>query len=472
MAIAGSAPAYTLAATTAVLAGAAGVASPAALLLCAIPMMGIVLAFRYLGRLDVNAGASYSWAGRALHPALGFLSGWALVVSATLFMVAGALPAGSYTLSFFSESWAQNGTWVALVGAFWFLLMAVLVVKGARITARAQWLMTGIEVAILLVIGMAVLVRGGGREAFSWSWLFDITTLGGAEGFAGVALIAAFYFWGWDVTANLSEETSNSRRTTGLGAILGVISVLVLFEIVTIAVNLVMTQPDIQKNSGTVLTDLGDALWPGWGGKAMVIAVMLSTIATLETTLIQVTRTLFAMGRDRTLPAAFGLTHRRWQTPWVAVTAVTAIALVLLFASSTLGPVNTVLADAFSAIGLQITIYYSLAGFAVVVAYRRLLLKSVANAVFIGLWPLSGALFMLWVLYQSLLHLEATPLVIGLGALLAGVLPFTWYVIADSEYYTRPHARLDAAVADSMESQYGGIIGTVPTQRDGRVSDL
>lgn len=274
------------------------------------------------------------------------------------------------------------------------------------------------------------------------------------------------------MTANLSEETSNSRRSTGLGAILGVISVLALFEIVSIAVNLVMTQGDIQKNSAAVLADLGDALWPGWGGKAMVMAVMLSTIATLETTLIQVTRTLFAMGRDRTLPAAFGLTHRRWQTPWVAITAVTAVALALLFASSALGPVNTVLADAFSAIGLQITIYYSLAGFAVVVAYRRLLLKSVANAVFIGLWPLSGALFMLWVLYQSLLHLEATPLVIGLGALLAGVLPFTWYVIADSEYYTRPHARLDAAVADSMESQYGGIIGTVPTQRDGRVSDL
>ena len=93
MAVAGSAPAYSIAATTAVLVGAVGLASPAALLYCAIPMLGIALAFSYLGRIDVNAGASYSWVGRTFHPFLGFVSGWALVISATIFMVAGSLPA-------------------------------------------------------------------------------------------------------------------------------------------------------------------------------------------------------------------------------------------------------------------------------------------------------------------------------------------------------------------------------------------
>src|SRR3954453_8752303 len=79
MAVAGSAPAYSIAATTAVLVGSVGLASPAALLYCGIPMLGIPLAFSYLGRIDVNAGASYSWVGRTLRPFLGFVSGWALV---------------------------------------------------------------------------------------------------------------------------------------------------------------------------------------------------------------------------------------------------------------------------------------------------------------------------------------------------------------------------------------------------------
>lgn len=57
--------------------------------------------------LSVNAGAAYDWVERFLHPVLGFFSGWALVVSATIFMVAGSLPAGSVTLSLFSNHLAN-----------------------------------------------------------------------------------------------------------------------------------------------------------------------------------------------------------------------------------------------------------------------------------------------------------------------------------------------------------------------------
>src|SRR4051794_27110803 len=117
MAIAGNAPAYSIAATTAVLISVVGLASPAALLYSAIPMLGIACAFNYLGRADVNAAAAYSWVGRALHPALGFLSGWALVVSATIFMVAGSLPAGQLTLSLFSDGLAENTALAATGGA-------------------------------------------------------------------------------------------------------------------------------------------------------------------------------------------------------------------------------------------------------------------------------------------------------------------------------------------------------------------
>src|SRR3954466_2492109 len=172
MAVAGSAPAYSIAATTAVLIGAVGLASPAALLYCAIPMLGIAWAFNYLGRADVNAGAAYSWVARALHPSLGFLSGWSLVVSATIFMVAGALPAGSMTVTLFAPDQAGNVPLITGVGALWFLVMAACVLFGVHVTARAQWIMTGLEVALLVVfaiIGFTRLSDGAGAD-FSWSW--------------------------------------------------------------------------------------------------------------------------------------------------------------------------------------------------------------------------------------------------------------------------------------------------------------
>lgn len=185
-------------------------------------MLGIAWAFNYLGKLEVNAGASCSWVGRALHPFLGFLSGWALVISATTFMVAGSLPAGSMTLALFAPSQAHNTALITAVGAGWFLVMLGIVLMGARLTVHAQMVMSGIEPTILLVFAIAALFMGGAVEQFSWSWLgfghFD-----GVQGFAWGALVAAFYYWGWDVTSNLGEETRNSRRAAGFAGLIAVV---------------------------------------------------------------------------------------------------------------------------------------------------------------------------------------------------------------------------------------------------------
>jgi len=451
MAFAGSAPAYSLGATTPILIGAAGLYGPAALLWCAIPMLGIAVAFNYLGRLDVNAGASYSWVARALHPALGFLSGWALVVSATIFMVAGSLPAGQYTLSLFSDSAAGN-TWACIgVGAFMFLVMAALVLRGVTITAKAQWIMTGIEVSILVVFGIAALIHGGDAAHFEWSWLWGWGHFGGMSGFAGAALIAAFYFWGWDVTANLSEETEDSEKNSGLGGLVGVVGVFVLFEVFTIAANMMFSAKQIA-NSDDLLGQMGNMVAPDWGGKLLVLAVVLSTIATLETTLIQVSRTLFAMGRDRTLPRIFGAAHREWLTPWFAVVVVTIISLVLFVASTKLGGVSTIMGDAITAIGLQICIYYALAGIAVVVAYRKVAFRSVKSAILVAIWPSIGAVFMLFLLVQSCFgpnRLTNAELGIGFGAVLLGLIPMAYYWATGSAWFRDPGPRLDAAALET-----------------------
>jgi amino acid transporter len=440
MAVAGSAPAYSIAATTAALVAAAGLASPAALLWCGLPMLGIAWAFAYLGRADVNAGAAYAWVGRALHPVLGFFSGWALVISATIFMVAGALPAGAATVSLFDPEATNNVALVTGVGAVWFLVMATCVLIGVRITARAQWIMSSIEVAILAIFAVVAIVHASvGNHAgpsFSISWL-GFGHFNGTSAFVGAALIAAFYYWGWDVSSNLNEETKDGHKNSGKGGIIGVIIVFLLFEVFTIAIQVVLPAKVIQANSGNVLGVLGDAIWPGIGGKILIVAVMLSTIATLETTLIQVTRTLFAMGRDHTIPKRFGVAHSRWRTPAFATVIVTGVSLILFIGSNFLGSVGTILSDAISSIGLQIAFYYALAGLAVVIAYRKIIFKSVKNFIFIGLWPAIGALFMVWIFFVSIPNLPTIVLIIGIGTLALGIVPILIFWRKGASYFKR-----------------------------------
>ena len=429
MGVAGVAPAYSIAASTGALIAAVALGGAGALLYCGIAMFGIVFAFSYLGRVEINSGAAYSWVRRALHPLLGFMSGWALIVSALIFMVIATVPAGANVLGLFSNAAANNTTDVTLVGAVFFLAMVGAVAAGVTITVSVQIVMSCIELALLVLFAVLAIFHGHHVHAFTWHW-FSPSIFHGQAGFVSGALIAAFYYWGWDVTANLNEETKGAKRTPGLGAIIGVIVVFVLFEVFTIATNMVLTMHQINHNEADVLSALGQEVWRGTGGKFIVLAVVLSTIATLETTLIQVTRTMFSMGRDNTLPKRFGTVNQKRRTPIFATAVVTVISLLLFVFGQFIGSVSNILTDGIDAIGLQICIYYCLAGFAVVVLFRRQLLKSVNNFIFMGLWPLIGACFMGYMFYESIPGLwDSNPatVYIGLGAMALGLIPMFYY---------------------------------------------
>lgn len=456
MGLAGSAPAYSIAATTALLFGAVAYGGPAALLYCGFFMFGIVFAFKYLSQDESSAGASYSWVRRALHPIIGYLAGWSLVVSSLIFSVIATLPAGANLLNLFSSSWAQNKTLVTFFGVLFFLAMVVTVAAGVTVTVKVQVIMTCTEVALLMLFAVLAIFHAHHTANFSWHWFAPsiFRGSGGFSGFVAGALLAAFYFWGWDVTANLNEETKSAKKTSGLGGILGTVVVFFLYELFTVAANLVLTpaQMNDSNNAADILSVLGQAVWRGTGGKLIVVAVILSTVATLETQLIQLTRTLFAMGRDHTLPKVFGTVHPIRKSPIAAITFVTVFTLALFVGSQYIGSISNILTDGYNAIGLQICFYYCAAGLAVVVLYRRQLMKSAGNFIFMGLWPLLGALFMGFIFIKVVPSLNTTTKAIGLGAIALGLLPmmYFWFV-AKSRYFEMPSKEDRHAVLEEFE---------------------
>lgn len=457
MSIAGVAPAVGIAASTAALFGAVGHSGPAALLYCGIAMFGIVWAFNFLGRAEVNAGASYAWVRRALAPPLGYLAGWALIVSGVLAMVSLSLPAGSVTLGLATAALANNTTDVTLVGGAFFAIMVVTVTLGVRISARAQLVMSGVELVLLLIFAALALVHGPTTQgaAFSWSWLSpgSFSGFGGASaGFVAGALVAAFYYSGWDTNANLNEETKGARHTPGISSLIAVVMVFVLFQLFTIGTDMNLSGKTMAANSGNVLGVLGQVVWPGAGGKLIVVAVILSAVATLETSLIQGSRTLFAMARDRTMPTAFGKVHPNFRTPWIATIALGVVTLVLFALANYVGSISKILTDAISAVGLQVVFYYGLAGLSVVVLYRRQLAKSVSNFIFMGLWPLLGAIFMFVVLVESVTSNTAAINIAGFGSLGLGLIPLVIFWARGSAYFRLPPR--EERVVSSLEEAF------------------
>jgi len=451
MGVAGSAPAYSIAATTAGLIAAVGLAGPASLLYCGIAMFGIVFAFNYLGRTESNAGATYAWVRRGLHPALGYLAGWSLLMCSSIFMVAATFPAGSSFLGLFSQTLSNSKGWVTIFGTLFFLLMVAAVAFGVTITARVQVIMSAIEVGLLLLFGLLAIFHAHPTHPFSWSWFAWSNPFGKNSVFFAGALLAAFYYWGWDVTANLNEETKGSRKTPGQGAIIGMVVTFLLFEVFTVGSNMVLSSKQVADNSGNVLGILGQEVWKGNGGKLLVVAVLLSTVATLETQLIQVTRTMFSMGRDGTLFKAFGTVHKKYKTPMVATITITIIGIGLFVGSQFIGSIGTIMTDAIAAIGLQIAVYYALAGYSVVVLFRKEIWKSPKNFLFMGLWPLLGAIFMSVMFREVIPTLPTTAKWIGLGSIGLGFIPMIYYWSKGHVYFNLPTKEERIAALGELE---------------------
>lgn len=150
---------------------------------------------------------------------------------------------------------------------------------------------------------------------------------------------------------------------------------------------------------------------------------MLSTVGTLETSILQFTRTMFAQGRDGVLHCRYALLHSKWKTPWVATFVIMSIGLALLFASSFFPTVNSIIAVSVKAIGFQVAFYYGLTGYACAWLFRREAASSIGKYFLWVVWPFISASFMVAIAICSVKTFNAMTSIIGIGGIALGGVP-------------------------------------------------
>ncbi len=426
MGIAGSGPAYSVAASTASLVGAVGVLAPASLLYCGLIMFGIVFAFRQLNRVMVDAGASYAWVTAVFSPALGFFAGWALIISSVVFMVSGTLPAASASLKLLAPGLVDSQAAVTLVAALWLTAIGAAVAKGIKLSSYLQVGFTLVEVGVLALF-FVLAVSGFApppARAFAAAWF---TGAGFTPAlFASGAATALFALSGWDVTANLNEETRQGARIAGAGSIVAVaIAALLMVGFEALALRL-LSDAEISHAGINIVSVVARKLMPHPWDHLAVVAVMLSTIGTLETSILQFTRTLFSMSRDRAAHPRYRRLHPVYRTPWAATLLITGLGLALLFGSSYLDGIKTVIDASINAVGFQVAFYYGLTGLACAWYFRAEALTSIGKFVFLLAWPLLGVGFCFAITLYSLPNFDLTTNILGPGSIAIGIAPYLW----------------------------------------------
>ena len=425
MGIAGSAPGYTIAVTTAVLLGVAGRLSPGALIIFAVPMLGIAFAFRELNALETNAGAAFQWTSVHFGKFWGYFSGWALLVASMIFMVTGSLPLATASLDFIDPALTQNVVLCAAVASVWFVVIAIVLIIGVEVTSRVQIVMTGVELVVLTAVAIGAFAHAakfGAANAFSWTWFgLDYS----AAGFANTALIVVFFYWGWDVTANLAEETNNGKENAGLGGFLSIFVTIACYLAFVLAALFLFSVAKASSLSTNIIYDI--AVTAGFGragGLLASAAVILSSIATLETTMLQFSRMLFSMGRDGAMPRCFGEVDARTQTPVRAMFVLIGMGLAFLWGASLMPTLNSIIQDSVRAVGILVAYYYGLTGLVAFSVFRNAWRDSISRWIICCLFPaLSGIALILLGAY-AMTTFDFVTDVVGIGGLISGIVFF------------------------------------------------
>jgi amino acid transporter len=451
--VASTAPAYSLAASLGLVTFYVGFKAPAVMWISFIPMGCIAAAFFYLNRADPDCGTNFAWVTRSMGPRTGWLGGWSSMMADLIIMPSLALIAASYTYQLFGlDGLANNDWWNLALGIVFIMGMTWICVVGIELSARSQMALLIIELVILVVFCVWALVKvyaGNlpGSVTPSLSWLAP-TNFGGVSALSDGLLVAVFLYWGWDTATSVNEECTDSNTTPGLAGVLSTVILVAIFVLVAFAAQAVRGAGYLSNHSDDVLSSTGRLVFgsSGFGAvalKLLIIAVLSSSAASCQTTILPAARTSLSMAIHRAFPPKLGEVDPRHLTPAFAtwlfgiVSSIWFAGLVVVSHASG----GDVFGWSVAGVGLMIAYYYGQTGFACVIYYRRYIFKSVKNFFLVGLLPLIGGLSLAFIFIWSLkdmTHADFTDpptewlgvnpvLWIGLGTLLAGVpLMYLW----------------------------------------------
>jgi len=336
--------------------------TPLAVLIALIAVLFTAFSMGELARHLPSAGGMYTYVGRGLGSFAGWVLAWtfllaSIVVPSVLFAAFGFFGASLITEL---TGYEQEYLWVPLTlicaGIVWWLTY-----RGISISTRVGVALGLIEIGIMVFVSALLVINAGSRNTIS---VFVPGEAGIQPALQGM-VFCLLAFVGFEAAAPLAEETRDPKRNTRLAIIYSAILIGIFYVFCYYAAT-VYFGPDkmadfISANDSNPWGGMAEQVLPGIGSYLVTIAILNSCLANANSGANASTRSVFALGRSRLLPAAFGSVHPTHRTPTTAihlqaiVGIIIAVGLSLVLANQypdTPGPLNTYFTIGY-AIGLS-----------------------------------------------------------------------------------------------------------------------
>jgi amino acid transporter len=228
------------------------------------------------------------------------------------------------------------------------------------------------EIAILLLLGMAVLISGGGPEGVSVSNFGPQAVFTSGLGVALVFVVASFI--GFEATAIFGEEARDPKRTIPKATYIAVLIIALFYAFVTWTISLHYGPSKIAEvaanETATMYLSAIQARLGNFAGFVMNVLLVTSLFACALSFHNTINRYFYAIGREGIVWAGFARTHNEHQSPYIAgaVQTVLAVGITAVFAIAGQDPYAVVFAwmGTFASIGiliLQVLVSLAVIGF-------------------------------------------------------------------------------------------------------------
>ncbi|HWE31932.1 MAG TPA: APC family permease [Solirubrobacteraceae bacterium] len=478
IAIASTAPAYSLAATLGFIVAIAGVGThaPAVLIVSFIPILFVSVGYRFFNLADPDAGTTFAWVTRAFGPQLGWINGWAIFLADIIVMASLAAIASNYTFLLFHSAGPPNNFWLIVGAVVWIALMTWICYRGIELSARIQTMLLSLEIFTLVLFVIVALVKVYANHpahslhiSASWFNPFDLSWGALVPG----VLLGIFIYWGWDSGVAVNEESRDRTHGPGKAAVVATVILLLIYVLVSVAAQAFHGPAFLANNSNDVLNALGKGVFGSGLDKLLIICVLTSASASTQTTILPTARTTLSMAKWNAIPSAFGRIHPRFLTPSFSTVLMGGLSTLWTIALLAFNPNQDVLGDTISALGFSVCFYYGFTGIACAVYFRRQLFKSVRNFLFAGLIPVAGGVMMGYVAVRSFSYYNnhtndyskallgiQTPILVGIGGLVLGViLMFAAWPFFPKFFHSKWWETADPAVLDGEAARRHSVRG-------------
>jgi APA family basic amino acid/polyamine antiporter len=269
-------------------------------------------------------GGQYAYLRDALHPAIGFVYGWVLL----LVIQTGGMAAVAIIFARYLSEISQWGVPESLVAALTLAILTAINCLGVKAGSGVQSFATLAAICAIIVLEVLCLVRWSSSQ-LNWAPVLDHADSLGFLGRFGAALTPVlFAYGGWQTSTFLGGELRDPGKALPKALILGVTVVIVLYTSVNLVYLHVLGVNGLQRTTTPASTAMLALCGPRCS-RFIAAGVAFSAFGFLAQSILTAPRVYYAMARDGVFFRSVGWVNRQTHVPVIAIAVQGTLAIVI-----------------------------------------------------------------------------------------------------------------------------------------------